>query len=216
MSSPGKFITFEGPEGSGKSTHAAFLADAMKTAGYSVVSVREPGGTRVGEAIRKLLSRADDAKEPMCRETELFLFLASRAQLVRSVIVPALRDGSHVVCDRFADSTTAYQGYGRACDLDALAAMNSFSVQGLVPDVTILLDVDPVSGLKRVERRDARSGAVKDRIELESIEFHERVRAGYQELARMNPDRFRIVDASRPVDEVREGIWREIRSVIER
>lgn len=209
MTERGKFITFEGPEGGGKSTHALALVERMNSVGYTVLAVREPGGTRVGEAIREVL-RHNEPGEPMCRETELFLFLASRAQLVRQVIVPALQDGTHVVCDRFADSTTAYQGYARNCDADLLGRMNGFSVQGLVPDVTILLDLDAAAGLRRVERRLQGVASGKDRIELEALEFHERVRAGYLDLARRNPGRFRIIDATRPMEEVREDVWREV------
>ncbi|MFC1461443.1 dTMP kinase [Verrucomicrobiota bacterium] len=214
MSSRGKFITLEGPEGSGKSTHAEVLVERIMSAGHQVIVARDPGTTDAGEAIRDLLKQ-DLGNEPLCRETELFLFLAARAQLVRQVILPALKKGVHVVCDRFADSTTAYQGYGRKCDLKNLLKMNDFAVQGLVPDITILLDIDVSDGLKRVERRGAGTGSEKDRIEREEQAFHERVRAGYLDLARRWPDRFRRVDTSRPIDEVKDEVWREVRRVIE-
>lgn len=208
----GKFITLEGPEGGGKSTHTGLLVETMRTAGYPVISVREPGGTGISEAIRELLSRNDG---PICPETELFLFLASRAQLVREVIAPALRDGTHVVCDRFSDSTAAYQGYGRNCDLEMLLKMNDLAVHGIAPDLTILLDLDVSSGIARIEHRHSMSGTGKDRIERETHEFHERVRNGFLALARGEPDRFRIIDASRPSDDVRGDIWKEVRRVIE-
>ncbi len=209
MSNLGKFITFEGPEGSGKSTHSAALAERMREAGRRVFVVREPGGTGVGERIREILRR-HEPDEPMCRETELFLFLASRAQLVRQVILPALRQGTHVVCDRFADSTTAYQGYARSCDAELLGLMNNFAVDGLVPDLTILLDLDAAAGLRRVEQRLRGGNDGKDRIEREALEFHEKVRAGYLDLAVKNPGRFRRIDASRGILEVREDVWREV------
>lgn len=214
MSSCGKFITLEGPEGSGKSTHAKALVERITSAGYAVISAREPGGTRLGEALRELLKR-EVGNEPLCREAELLLFLASRAQLVRQVILPALKRGVHVVCDRFADSTTAYQGYGRQCDIEILLKMNDFAVQGIAPDITILLDVDVSDGFERLKSRDDGTGAEKDRIERESVAFHERVHAGYLDLARRWPDRFRRIDSSRPTAQVQEDVWREVRHVIE-
>ena len=210
----GKFITFEGPEGSGKSTHASILVERMKSAGHRALLVREPGGTRAGETIRGLLGRLDE-EEPMCRETELFLFLASRAQLVRQVIIPSLGEGIHVVCDRFADSTTAYQGYGRECDLPLVLKMNDFATCGLAPDLTVLLDIAVADGFARVEGRDAARRGARDRMERESIEFHEKVRRGYLELARLHPERFARVDAFRSQAEVREDVWREARRVLE-
>ncbi len=163
MSSRGTFITLEGPEGSGKSTHVKALVERMTSEGYPVIAARDPGDTHVGEAIRNLLKQ-DSGDEPLCPETELFLFLASRAQLVRQVILPALKKGVHVVCDRFADSTAAYQGYGRGCDLKSVLKMNDFAVQGVVPDITILLDIEVSAGLERVELRGAGTGCGKDRI----------------------------------------------------
>lgn len=210
----GRFITLEGPEGGGKSTHAKELVERITSAGYPVIAARDPGGTHVGEDIRQLLKQ-DPGGEPLCAKTELFLFLASRAQLVRQVILPALEKGVHVVCDRFADSTTAYQGYGRESDLESLLRMNDFAVQGVVPDITILLDIDVSAGFERLERRAAGTGTEKDRIEREPLAFHERVRAGYLDLAGRWPERFRRVDASRPTARVDNEIWGEVRRVIE-
>lgn len=213
MRNRGKFITFEGPEGCGKSTHAQALADRLRRAGAPVLLAREPGGTRAGEAIRRMLQRGF-GREPMCSETEMFLFMASRAQLVRRVILPALASGTHVICDRFADSTTVYQGYGRGVSLARILAINNFAVRGLAPDVTILLDLDVRAGFARLRRRNRRTRAGKDRIEREALEFHERVRAGYLELARRRPARFKIVDAARPFSAVRAEIWEVVRHVL--
>ena len=209
----GKLITFEGIEGSGKSTHTRLLTERMRTAGHKVVEVREPGGTRVGEDIRRLLSRKDGS-EVMCPQTELLLFMASRAQLVRDVIIPAMRRGEHVVCDRFSDSTTAYQGYARGCDLKLISQINAFAVQNSSPDLTILLDLDPRAGFRRLHRRNQRQGTSKDRIESESMAFHERVRNGYLALAKAHPKRFCVVNVNRPLKKVRADIWKAALSVL--
>lgn len=214
MISRGIFITLEGPEGSGKSTHAGRLVEQMQAAGYSVLATREPGGTRMGEGLRRLLQH-DDSGEPVSPETELFLFLASRAQLVRQFIQPALTKGIHVVCDRFADSTTAYQGYGRGYDVETILRLNDLATGGLAPDLTFLLDVDVRAGFERLRQRNAQNGASKDRIERETLVFHERVRAGYHQLARRWPARFRVIDVSGPVAEVQTGIWAIVRGMLE-
>lgn len=211
----GKLITFEGIEGSGKSTHARLLALALRAAGFKVVEVREPGGTRIGEAIRLLLSKKG-GQEAMCPQTELLLFMASRAQLVQTVILPALRRGAHVICDRFYDSTSAYQGYARGCDLKLIAGMNAFAVQNLSPDLTILLDLGLRAGFKRLHCRNRRQGTEKDRIESESMAFHKRVRNGYLDLAGKKPERFCVVNADRPVAKVHADIWKAVRNVLER
>ena len=196
MKPRGKFITLEGPEGSGKSTHARLLVAQLQAGGHAVITTREPGGTSVGEAVRQLLQH-DAGGEGMAAKAELFLFMASRAQLVRQIIVPALADGVCVVCDRFADSTTAYQGYARGCDVEKILALNDLATGGLAPDLTILLDVDVKAGFERLRHRNLRHGVEKDRIEREALCFHERVRSGYLELARRWPQRIRVVDAAR-------------------
>ncbi|MDD5482229.1 MAG: dTMP kinase [Kiritimatiellae bacterium] len=211
----GRLITFEGIEGSGKSTHARLLAEKLRTAGHEVAEVREPGGTSIGEVIRRLLS-SKAGSEKMCPRTELLLFMASRAQLVQTVILPALRLGKHVVCDRFSDSTAAYQGYARGCSLKLIAAINAFAVQKLAPDLTILLDLDLRAGFKRLHQRNRRQGTEKDRIESENMAFHQRVREGYLDLAKKNPERFCIVNAGRPVTKVQTDIWKAAKNVIER
>ncbi|MFH1477427.1 MAG: dTMP kinase [Verrucomicrobiota bacterium] len=206
MKPRGKFITLEGPEGSGKSTHARLLVAQLQATGHSVVTTREPGGTPVGEAVRHLLQHSVEG-DGMVAETEMFLFMASRAQLVHQVIRPALVQGDFVVCDRFADSTTAYQGYGRGKDIERILIMNEMATGGLLPDLTILLDIDVKIGFDRLHDRNRRHSVEKDRIEREAQDFHERVRAGYLELARRWPQRIRVVDAARAEDAVQADIW---------
>jgi len=203
----GVFITFEGPEGSGKTTQAARLAERLRTHGCEVIAVREPGGTRVGEAIRNIVQH-DSTGEPIEKETEVLLFAASRAQLVRRVVLPALRRGAWVISDRFADSTTAYQGYGRGFDIRIILEINAFAMGEAVPDITFLLDVDVQTGFQRLYSRSLAGNHVHDRIERETAAFHERVRNGYLEMAKRWPERFRVLDTRQPEDEVHEQIWR--------
>ena len=203
MTTRGKFITFEGPEGGGKTTQAKRLVERLQAAGQPVVYTREPGGTPTGEAIRNILQH-NTAGEAPCAETEVLLFAASRAQLVRHVIIPALERGDWVVCDRFADSTTAYQGYGRGFSVEQMIAINEFAIGGAQPDLTILLDLPVSDGFARLQQR----GGKKDRIESEALDFHERVRAGYLELARRWPERFRIVDPRGTLESVAAEIWK--------
>ncbi|MEI6148436.1 MAG: dTMP kinase [bacterium] len=206
MTKHGKFITFEGPEGGGKSTQVRRLAERLKTAGVTVLSTREPGGTPTGEVIRGILQH-DHAGEPICPEAELLLFEASRAQLVHHVILPALKKGTWVLCDRFIDSTAAYQGYGRGFDLKAVVDINTFTVGECVPDLTILLDVEIPTGMKRLSHRNREHQTSHDRFEREQIEFHERVRAGYLQLARRWPERIRVIDSMRDEAAVEEDVW---------
>jgi dTMP kinase len=191
MAKSGLFITFEGSEGCGKSTQIRRLADKLRALGREVMTLREPGGTPIGETIRHLL-QYDDAATAMTPETELLLFAASRAQLVREVIRPALARGAIVLCDRFLDSTTVYQGVARALPPDDVAAINTFAVGGTFPDLTLLLDLDAAEGRRRASLR---KGPV-DRMEGEKEEFYEAVRRGYTDLAITNPARFVIIDAS--------------------
>jgi dTMP kinase len=205
----GVFITFEGPEGGGKSTQAARLAARLRSSGIDVVTTREPGGTRTGEAIRDILQN-DSAGEPICPETEVLLFAGSRAQLVRSVILPALTRGAWVISDRFADSTTAYQGYGRGFPLATILAINAFAIGGAVPDLTFLLDVDVPTGFARLAKRNQKVGQSHDRMEREDRAFHTRVRDGYVDLAGKCPERFRLLDGRRSEDDVHAEVWREV------
>ena len=202
----GKFITFEGPEGSGKTTQARRLVETLEGDGKKVLYTREPGGTKTGEAIRNILQH-DLAGEPIADECEVLLYAASRAQLVRKVILPALEAGIWVVSDRFADSTTVYQGYGRGFPVEDMLRINDFAIRGAVPDVTLLLDVPVELGFARLAERIARDGSKKDRIEQEARVFHERVRAGYLELAARWPERFVKLDGSGEADAVEQRVW---------
>lgn len=209
----GKFITLEGPEGGGKSTQARHLAARLSRAGMEVVSVREPGGTRAGELIRDILQH-DKAAESIPPNTEALLFNASRAQLVHHVIRPALRRGAWVVCDRFADSTTVYQGYGRGLDIETLLRLNAFAVGEIVPDLTLVLDLPVEIGFERLQARMAGGGGGHDRIEREDLDFHRRIRNGYLELARQDPNRFRVVDASADIEAVALAIRTVVNDVL--
>jgi dTMP kinase len=211
----GRFITFEGPEGSGKTTQAKRLVARLCREGRDVVYTREPGGTPTGEAIRDILQH-NAAGEPICDVAEVFLFAASRAQLVRAVILPALSRGAIVISDRFADSTTAYQGYGRGFPIEQMLAINAFAIGEATPDLTILLDLPVSIGFERIRGRQQELFQNADRIEREALEFHERVRGGYLELAHRWPARFRIVDATRPPDDVERAIWEIVSHAISR
>jgi len=197
------FVTFEGPEGSGKTTQLPALADFLRQAGYDVLTTREPGGTSVGDQIRAvLLSKANTA---MQLRTEILLFQASRAQLVEQVIRPHLDKGGVVLCDRYADSTMAYQGYGYQMDLQELDTIIRFATGGLKPDLTLLLDIDVETGLRR---RDKDGGV--NRLDSYDLALHQRVREGYHQLARAEPHRWVVINAEQPPDAVQE----EIRQVV--
>jgi dTMP kinase len=206
----GLFITCEGPEGSGKSTHSRRLAERLRACGVSVLHTREPGGTPTGEAVRQLLQH-DGAGESPVATAEVLLFCASRAQLTAQVIAPALARGMWVVCDRFTDSTLAYQGYGRGFDLTTLRELNTFATGGLVPDLTLLFDVDTQLGFQRIHARTAASGAAPaDRFERESPAFHEKIRNGFLDLAAREPRRFRVLDTAQPVEAVFAHVWQAV------
>ena len=205
--SKGRLITFEGPEGAGKSTQAAMLISRLEARGIEVIYTREPGGTKLGEAIRGILQYNAAGEDP-CPVSEVLLFEASRAQLVRHVIEPALNRGAWVLCDRFADSTTAYQGFGRGFSVELMETINRFAIDAAVPDMTILLDVNVSLGMQRCAKRQIGKKIQFDRIESEALEFHEKVRQGYLELARRFPERFRKVDAMRHAEPIGEDIWK--------
>jgi dTMP kinase len=190
------FITFEGIEGSGKSTQLRALASHLRESGRDVVETREPGGTSAGGAIRSLLLAAEPA--PLTPRAELFLYCADRTQHVSEVIRPALAAGRLVLCDRFSDSTIAYQGYGRGVDLGVLRALDTQARDGVWPHLTFLFDCPVAAGLARARGR----GHGGDRFEAETLAFHERVRAGFQALAREEPARFCVLDAAAPIERV--------------
>ena len=194
----GILITFEGIEGSGKSTHMRLAEEFLLQRGYALLCTYEPGGSPLGEGIRRLLLQRGMALSPFA---ELFLFCADRAQHLEEVILPALQEGKVVLCDRFADSTTAYQGYGRGIDLKVIEEANMWATGGLRPHLTILLDCDPEVGLSRVGERD--------RLEGEDLSFHRRVKEGYLEIARREPERVKVVVTNW---REKEEVQREIRN----
>jgi dTMP kinase len=207
----GKFITFEGGEGCGKSTQIARLAAFLREKGLEVVVTREPGGTRLAELIRGLLK--DEQRDPPTARSELLLFLAARAQLVERVIAPALAAGAWVLSDRFSDSTLAYQGYGRGLPIDELERMNGFACGGMKPDLTLLLDVEPEVSLARMRGRELSTGVGRDRIENAGSGFHERLRRGFAELAAREPERIAVIDANGTEEAVWEAVWKSLKRI---
>ena len=205
----GRFITFEGGEGCGKSTQVRRLKEALEAVGVEVVLTREPGGTTLAEEIRRLIK--DQPVDPPCDRSELLLFLAARAQLVRNVIRPALAAGKWVVSDRFSDSTIAYQGYGRGLSLAFIASANDFACEGLRPDLTLLLDARPETAAARLRGREAATHTAADRIERAGDEFHARLRKGFAELAKAEPGRILTIDANGTPDEVWEKVWMSLK-----
>lgn len=199
---PGLLITLEGGEGSGKTTQARLLLSRLQSAGIRARGLREPGGTEVGENIRRIL--LDTANAGMDPRTEILLYEAARAQLVSEVIEPALESGEIIICDRFFDSTTAYQGFARGLSLDMVSALNDAATGGLRPRRTLFFDIDPRLGIDRATRRGA------DRLEGEDASFHASVRQGFLSIASAEPDRFRVIDASGTVDEVSTRVIRAL------
>ncbi len=204
----GLFITFEGGEGTGKTTQAAMLLARLRAEGHDALGLREPGGTPLGEVIREWLKRTD---EPVTPESELFLFVAARAQLTRTAIKPALADGTTVVVDRYADSTTVYQGDGRRLPRRLVRAANAAATGGLAPGLTVLLDAPPKATL---ERAAARAGL--DRFEAADAAFHVRVRAGFRRLARRDPDRWLVLDALAPAEATAAAVWDRVSRMLTR
>jgi dTMP kinase len=201
---PGKIISFEGMEGTGKSTQIQYLQEFLSAKNIKSIAIREPGNTYIGEQIRHLLQH-DFRAHNMCAETELLLFEASRAQLVRELILPAINNNSWVICDRFFDSSTAYQGAARQLPEVIVHQLNLFAVGDCIPDFTILLDIDVAVALGRLQERRVQ----KDRIEWESMEFFKRVREKYLHLAGEEP-RFFTIDATLPMETIAEKICREV------
>jgi dTMP kinase len=201
----GLFITFEGGEGCGKSTQSRLLLKRFEQQNIPVVLTHEPGGTALGNELRKTLKRKRDSS--ISPHAELFLLAASRAQLVAEVIRPALEEGKVVVCDRFTHSTMVYQGYGRGLDFTAIKMVNNMATGYLNPDLIILLDISPEQGL-------ARKQSLKDRFELEDLSFHRRVREGYLKMAAAEPDRWLVIDASLPKGKIAEIIWDRVSQLL--
>jgi dTMP kinase len=202
----GLFIVFEGGEGSGKSTQADRLVRRLAACATEVVATYEPGGTGVGEEIRRTLIKPRSSSiEPT---TELLLFAAARAQLTREVLLPALQRGATVVCDRYAASSVAYQGYGRGIDLETVQAANQVATLGLTPDIVFLLDVPPGDALRRKSK-------TPDRFELETHGFHERVRQGYREMAAAKPETWVVLDALQSIDDTAAAIWSHVARLME-
>jgi dTMP kinase len=194
------FVTFEGPEGSGKSTQIARVGAWYRERGHQCVVTKEPGGTPIGDRIRAIL--LDSAAAGMDPMTELLLYAASRRQHVAEVIRPALERGAVVFCDRYTDATLAYQGYGRRLDLGKLETLNLWATDGLAPDLTLLYDIDEETGLARAHARNAEMTVDEGRFEAEDLRFHRRVREGYLALEKAQPARFAIIDAHGSIDEV--------------
>jgi dTMP kinase len=201
----GTFITLEGPDGSGKTTQAHLLASWLRERGLPVVQTREPGGSDIGDQIRGILH--DSANTRMMARTEFLLYSASRAQHVAELILPELEADRIVVSDRYADSSIAYQGYGRGLDLETILAITAFATQGLEPDLTLYFDIAAGEGLQR----RLLSGETWNRMDAEALAFHQRVRRGYLELAEAAPSRWVVLDANRPVEDVQ----RDVRDVID-
>ncbi len=202
----GLFVTFEGGEGSGKTTQLRTLLLDLRAKGREVIDTRDPGGTPIGKQVREMLLDRDNGR--MTPVTELYLYEASRAQLVSEVIRPALAAGQIVLCDRFTDSTLAYQGYGRGLDLALIRRLNELATGGLTPDLTFLLDLPPEAGLARI--RDRQPGARGDRIELEVLAFHQAVRRGYLSIAAAEPGRVAVLDGTRGMGDIAEEVRRQV------
>jgi len=196
-------ITFEGLDYSGKSTQVQLLADRLTLQDHRVLVLREPGGTDIGEKIRKML--LDKHNDGMTEASELFLFSASRSQMIQEVVRPALDGGMVVICDRYYDSTTAYQGFGRGIPLDVIHAINLYATGGLIPDLTFFLDIP----IREIEKRMNSTKTNKDRMESNGIEFYERTRNGFLQIARTET-RYRIIDGMQPIDDLHEFIWQHV------
>jgi len=207
------FIAFEGPDGSGKSTQIKLLYESLCQRGFDVLLVREPGGTSIGEQIRQILH--DVTNTAMLPNTEILLYSASRAQLVGEVITPALERGRIVLSDRYAYSTLAYQGYGHGLDLDLLRVVTDFATGGLEPDLVIYLDIEVEAGLRRRLAAHARGEAEWNRMDQKEIEFHRRVRQGYLAMAQQDPERWFVLDADRPIEEIEADIWKRVERILE-
>jgi len=202
----GIFITFEGPEGSGKTTQANLLIKYFKKMGREVIYTREPGGTKISEQIRNIL--LDKKNKEMDKYTELLLYIASRRQLITEKIEKELKDGKVVICDRFIDASLAYQGYGRGIDLNFIKELNNLATNGRKPDITFLMDIEVTEGLtktKNIDKKHSKKGEM-DRIEAENIKFHQRVRNGYIKIMREEPERIYLIKVNKSIEEIHKKI----------
>jgi dTMP kinase len=209
----GLFLTFEGPDGSGKSTQARLLAERLRAEGREVLETVEPGGTPIGREIRRIL--LDPANQELRPTTELLLMFAARAQNVEQWILPALKEGKIVVCDRFTDSSIAYQGAGRGLGWETVLALDRIACHGLVPDLTLCIDIDTETGLARAHSRNRTDASkLESRIDEQSLDFHKKVRAAYHELARREPDRVRLINGDALPEEIAARVWETVRPIL--
>jgi dTMP kinase len=208
----GLFITFEGPDGSGKTTQVQLLAEYLEALGHQVLVTREPGGTSIGDQIRSVLH--DVKNSEMTCETEFLLYSASRAQLVRQTLLPHLARGGTVLCDRFADSSLAYQGYGRELDLKAIRSITQFATGGLTPDLTVYLDLAVEEGIQRKQAAHRAQAGEWNRLDQQTLDFHRRVHQGYLQIARTDPDRWLIIDAAQSVADTQATIRRRLEELL--
>jgi dTMP kinase len=206
------FITFEGPDGSGKTTQVRLVADHLRALGHDVLITREPGGTSIGDQIRTVLHDVKNVE--MTPETEFLLYSASRAQLVQQVIRPHLARGGTVLCDRFADSSMAYQGYGRELDLEAVRLITQFATGGLTPHLTICLDLPVEEGIRRKQAAHAARAGEWNRLDQQTLDFHRRVRGGYLKMAQAEPDRWLVIDATQSIDNTQATICARLETLL--
>jgi len=204
----GLFLTFEGPEGSGKSTQLKLLAERLRAEGREVLETAEPGGTPIGAQIRRVL--LDAKNRELCPTAELLLMFASRAQNVDQYILPALGQGAIVLCDRFTDSSLVYQGIGRGLGADVVYDVDRIACRGLIPDLTIVIDIETEAGLARAHHRNDQSKDVETRIDQETLTFHKKVREAYHQLAADEPRRVKLIDGSSRPEQVAELVWAEV------
>ncbi len=213
MARRGLFLTFEGPEGSGKSTQLHLLAGRLRGLGYTVLETAEPGGTPIGLQIRRIL--LDPKNQELCPMAEMLLMFAARAQNVDQWILPALARGEIVLCDRFTDSTLVYQGIARGLGADVVYELDRIACRGLVPDRTLVIDIDTGMGLDRARRRNDRSGEIETRLDEQSLGFHKQVREGYRKLAEDEPGRVRLIDGARAPNEVAQEVWGQVSDLLD-
>ena len=209
MSYTGFFITIEGPEGAGKTTVMKDVVETLQSEGYDLISTREPGGIRISERIREVI--LDNDLIEMDGRTEALLYAAARRQHLVEKIVPALSEGKIVLCDRFVDASLAYQGYARGLGIDEVLSINEFAIDKLMPNLTLLFDLDPKIGLSRIAKHDNRE---MNRLDVESLEFHEAVREGYQQVIKRYPNRIHVIDASRTLDEVTNDVLNVLKKTL--